>query len=148
MRKVALISGPPRSGKTTLARKLAPAVERIHLDHVAIIAGIKHPDLLPDDVDAETDLAVDLSLKIQRFTMHLARINRLDALLEEIEGLMRARKVIRVIEGESLPLLRDSLTVLLDIFGLRAVEVDLSRDLGIENDLRRQLDTYPLKHFL
>jgi hypothetical protein len=148
VRRVALITGPPRSGKTSLAKKLAPAVERIHLDQVAIVAGIKHPDLLPPEINADEDLAVDLSLKIQRFTTHLARIGRLDVLLEEVEGLMRARKVVRVIEGECLPLLRDSLGVLLNVLGARTVEVDLGRDLGDDRDLLRHLYAQPLKQLL
>jgi hypothetical protein len=91
---------------------------------------------------------VDLSLKIQRFTTHLARIGRLDVLLEEVEGLMRARKVVRVIEGECLPLLRDSLGVLLNVLGARTVEVDLGRDLGDDRDLLRHLYAQPLKQLL
>jgi hypothetical protein len=160
-KKVALISGEPRSGKTTLANKLAGPSDRIHLDHVVLMAGIKYPDLLPPEIDpTDTDITTDLSIKIQVFTTHLALAQRLDILLEEFKLLARARSLrrVRVIEGNCLPLLRDGLVEMLVSEGIVPIDVILVDDgVHVGGDLldfnaavrhlNFQLDARSLKYF-
>lgn len=107
MRTVVFIVGAPNTGKTSLARALAPVERRIHLDNVCLILAVKRPDLLPPDIAGElpdVDLAC-VAGKIHRFCDRLRGLGCLPLLVREYVGVLSCRGTVSVVEGYALGLL-------------------------------------------
>ena len=102
MKRIIFIMGNPNSGKTTLAKKLVPNKNRIHLDNVCLMLGIKRPELLPAEISDEmpdVDLTVGLSQKIHKFCLHLRCIDSIKLLFDEYLEVYKWRDSVKVVEG-------------------------------------------------
>lgn len=95
------ITGPPKSGKTSLARELVPFNLRIHTDHVMMSLAIRRPDLLPPEIaDNPNENLLTITNQLHLFYNHL-KIKKLDNLIfEEYLNIWNSRKTKPlVVEG-------------------------------------------------
>lgn len=95
------ITGPPKSGKTSLARELAPFGSRIHTDHILMSLAIRRPDLLPPQIaNNPNENLLTITNQLHIFYDYLKSNNLENIVFEEYQNIWNARKIKPlVIEG-------------------------------------------------